>query len=71
MRIADDAHDPEPRRPAERKNDGSGRRFTVAVVDEQQAPIIQRIFTEYLANRGLKAIAHQLNHECIPSPSSV
>ncbi|MFN0249679.1 MAG: recombinase family protein, partial [Kofleriaceae bacterium] len=54
----------------ERKSDGSGRRFTVAVVDDQQAPIVQRIYAEYLANRGLKAIAHQLNHEGVPSPSA-
>jgi len=45
-------------------------RLSSSVVDEQQAPVIQRIFTEYLANRGLKAIAHQLNHEGVPSPSA-
>ncbi len=42
----------------------------MAVVDEKQAPIIERIFAEYLANRGLKVIAHQLNNEGVPSPSA-
>ncbi|MEJ7598492.1 MAG: recombinase family protein [Kofleriaceae bacterium] len=54
----------------ERQNDGSGRRFTIAVVDEQQAAIIRRIYTEYLAKRGFKAIAHQLNNEGILPPSA-
>ncbi len=54
----------------ERKSDGSGRRFTIAVVDEQQAPVVERIYREYLAGRGLKQIAHQLNHEGVPAPSA-
>ena len=54
----------------ERTNDGSGRHYTIAVVDEQQAAIVRRIYNEYLANRGLKAIAHQLNHEGVPAPSA-
>ena len=54
----------------ERKSDGSGRRYTVAVVDERQAPVVERIFRDYLANRGLKQIAHQLNNEGIPAPSA-
>lgn len=54
----------------ERQNDGSGRRYTIATVNEQHAAIIRRIYAEYLANRGLKAIAHQLNNEGIPAPSA-
>lgn len=49
---------------------GSGRRYTTAVVDPAQAPIVERIFREYLAGRGLKAIAHQLNHDGVPAPSA-
>ena len=45
----------------ERKNDGAGRRFTTASVDETQAVIIRRIFDDYLSHRGLKQIARQLN----------
>jgi site-specific DNA recombinase len=54
----------------ERHSDGSGRRYTTAVVDPAQAPIVERIFREYLAGRGLKAIAHQLNHDGVPAPSA-
>ena len=54
----------------ERHSDGSGRRFTTAVVDAAQAPIVERIFREYLSGRGLKAIAHQLNHDGVPAPSA-
>jgi DNA invertase Pin-like site-specific DNA recombinase len=53
-----------------RKSDGSGPRFTIAVVDETQAPIVERIYREYLAGRGLKQIAHQLNHEGVHAPSA-
>jgi site-specific DNA recombinase len=54
----------------ERKSDGFGRRFTIAVVDETQAPIVERIYIEYLAGRGLKQIAHKLNDEAVPAPSA-
>jgi site-specific DNA recombinase len=54
----------------ERSSDPSGRRFTVAVVDEDQAAIVRRIFQEYLDGRGLKAIARSLNHEGVASPSA-
>lgn len=54
----------------ERQNDGSGRRFTVAVVNEQEAPVVRRIFVDYLAGRGQKAIAHQLNNEGVTAPSA-
>jgi site-specific DNA recombinase len=52
----------------ERKSDGSGRRYTVANVNEQEALIVQRIYREYLAGRWHKQIAHQLNHEGVPPP---
>ena len=32
----------------ESKNDGTGRRYTTAVIHEVQAPIVRRIFAEYL-----------------------
>src|SRR5450755_4007858 len=47
----------------ERKSDGSGRKYTIAVVNESEAPTVRRIYKEYLLGRGLKQIAHQLNHE--------
>jgi len=54
----------------ERKSDGSGRRYTVAMIDETQAPIVRRIFDEYLAHRGLKQIAHKLNNEGVSAPAA-
>jgi len=52
-----------------RKTDDAFRQYTVAVVDEQQAPIVRRIFDEYLEGRGLKSIAIRLNNEGVPSPT--
>lgn len=54
----------------ERKSDGSGRRFTIAVVDEAQALVIHRIYRDYLEGRGLKPFAHQLNQAAVPAPSA-
>ena len=54
----------------ERKSDGFGRRFTIAVVNDAEAPIVERIYREYLAGRGHKQIAHQLNHDGVPAPSA-
>lgn len=54
----------------ERKSDGSGRKYTVASVNEAEAPIVRRIYDECLAGRGLKQIAHRLNNEGIPAPSA-
>ena len=54
----------------ERKSDGSGRKFTIAVVNDDEAPIVRRIYDECLAGRGIKQIAHRLNDEGIPSPSA-
>lgn len=54
----------------ERKSDGSGRRYTIATVNEAEAPIVERIYREYLADRGFKQIAHTLNDEGVPAPSA-
>jgi site-specific DNA recombinase len=54
----------------ERKSDGSNRKYTLAVVNEAEAVIVRRIYNECLAGRGLKQIAHRLNHEGIPAPSA-
>lgn len=54
----------------ERNSDGSGRKYTVASVNEAEAPIVRRIYDECLAGRGLKQIAHRLNNEGIPAPSA-
>ena len=54
----------------ERKADGAGRRYTIAVVDEQQAPVVERIYREYLAGRGHKQIAHSLNDDGVWSARS-
>jgi hypothetical protein len=52
----------------ERKSDGAGRRFTLASLDDAQAPIVKRIFEEYRDGRGLKAITKGLNREGVPGP---
>src|SRR6266545_4732400 len=54
----------------ERRADPSSRRYTVAVVHEQEAEVVRRIFADYLDGRGLKAIARALNREGVPSPSA-
>lgn len=52
----------------ERRADPSGRSYTIAIVDPQQAEIVRRIFREYREGRGLKLIAHALNAEGVPAP---
>jgi site-specific DNA recombinase len=37
--------------------------------DPQTAPIVKRIFEEYVAGRGCFAIAERLTRDGIPSPS--
>jgi site-specific DNA recombinase len=54
----------------DRRTDGSGRKFTLAVVNETEAPIVRRIYDEYLAGRGLKQIAHRLNTDGAPAPAA-
>lgn len=41
------------------------------VPDERAAPVVRRIFGEYLAGRGLSAIAEQLTADGVPSPRAV
>ena len=38
-------------------------------IDEEQATVVRRIFSEFLAGRSPRAIAQALNREGIPSPS--
>ncbi len=54
----------------ERKSDGSGRRYTVAVINEPEADIVRRIFELFLYDHGIKAIAHILNAEGVRAPSA-
>jgi DNA invertase Pin-like site-specific DNA recombinase len=54
----------------ERRSDPSGRRFTVATVDENEADVVRRIFAEFHLGRGLKAIARGLNRDGIASASA-
>jgi site-specific DNA recombinase len=54
----------------ERKSDGSGRKYTLAIVNDNEAPIVRRIYSEYLEGCGLKQIAHRLNDEGVRAPSA-
>lgn len=45
--------------------DGRGREL---VVEIGQAEVVRRIFTEYAAGAGARAICHQLNHQAVASP---
>ena len=51
-----------------REKDSSGREYTIAVVNEAQAEIVRRIFSEYLNGAGLKRIAVRLNNDHIAPP---
>jgi hypothetical protein len=53
-----------------RNSDGSGRKFTVAIVKDDEARVVRRIYQECLDGRGLRQIAHRLNHEGIAAPSA-
>src|SRR5262249_40728158 len=53
-----------------RKSDTSGRKYTVAVVNEAEAEVVRRIYDDCLADRGIKQIAHRLNEEGVPAPSA-
>lgn len=52
----------------ERQSDGSGRPYTVAVIDDAEAAIVRRIFSMRCDGIGLKKIAFTLNGEGVPSP---
>jgi site-specific DNA recombinase len=47
-----------------------GKRLHVLAPDPQTADVVQRIFAEYLAGKGVKAIAEGLTRDGIPSPSA-
>ncbi|MGW4743039.1 recombinase family protein, partial [Nocardia xishanensis] len=51
-----------------RASDGS--RLRILSLDMATAPVVQRIFRDYIAGRGDKAIAHELNRQAIPSPAA-
>src|SRR5262249_55418675 len=47
-----------------------GKRPRAPAPNPETARVVKRIFAEYLAGRGLKAIAEGLTHDDIPSPSA-
>jgi site-specific DNA recombinase len=48
----------------------NGREYTIAVVNENQAAIVRRIFHQYAGGAGLGAIAKKLNRDRVPPPSA-
>jgi site-specific DNA recombinase len=46
-----------------------GKRLHALAPDPQTAPVVRRIFAEYLSGKGFKAIAEGLTSDGIPSPS--
>ena len=62
-RLGDAGAHPNPGKAAD------GRRLHRLEPDPIAAPIVQRIFAEYIGGRGLFAIAERLNDDGIPSPS--
>jgi len=62
--LADAGPHPNPAKAAD------GKRLHVLAPDPETAPIVKRIFAEYLSGRGLKAIAEGLTRDDIPSPSA-
>jgi site-specific DNA recombinase len=47
-----------------------GKRLHALAPDPQTADVVRRIFTDYLAGKGVKAIAEALTADGIPSPSA-
>jgi hypothetical protein len=62
--VTDAGPHPNPRKAAE------GYRLRVLTVDETSASVVRRIFAEYLAGRGDRAIANGLNRDAVPCPSA-
>jgi DNA invertase Pin-like site-specific DNA recombinase len=62
--LADIGPHPNPAKAAD------GKRLHALAPDPSTAPVVRRIFAEYLAGRGLKAIAEGLTRDDIPSPSA-
>lgn len=63
-RLADAGAHPNPGKAAD------GKRLHQLEVDPTAAPIVQRIFGQYIAGRGYFAIAQDLTRDGIPSPSA-
>lgn len=63
-RLADAGAHPNPAKAAD------GRRLHVLEPHPTYAPVVQRIFADYLSGTGIKAIASALTAEGIPSPSA-
>lgn len=53
-----------------RRKNADGSEYTHAVINENQAAIVRRIFREFAEGRGLKAIVIGLNDDRIPSPAA-
>lgn len=62
-RLTDAGPHPNPAKAAD------GKRLHRLEPDPATAPTVRRIFTEYLAGRGIHAIAERLTRDKIPSPS--
>ncbi|MBT8240920.1 MAG: recombinase family protein, partial [Acidimicrobiia bacterium] len=63
-RLADAGPHPNPAKSAD------GRRLHVLEPHPTYAPVVQRIFADYLCGAGIKAIATELTNQGIPSPSA-
>ena len=63
-RLVDAGPHPNPAKAAD------GKRLHVLAPDPQTSDVVRRIFAEYLAGKGLKAIAEALTSDGIPSPSA-
>ncbi|MFJ1767852.1 recombinase family protein [Amycolatopsis sp. NPDC088138] len=62
--VVDGGPHPNPRKAAE------GFRLRLLALDESAAEVVRRIFAEYLAGNGDRAIANGLNRDGIPCPSA-
>lgn len=62
--LADAGAHPNPGKAAD------GKRLHQLEVDGSAAPVVERIFAEYIAGRGYFAIAQDLTRDGIPSPSA-
>jgi site-specific DNA recombinase len=63
-RLGDAGAHPNPSKAAD------GKRLHQLEIDPTSAPIVMRIFTEYLTGRGIYAIAEGLTRNGVPSPSA-
>ena len=63
-RLADAGPHPNPGKAA------AGQRCHRLEVDADTAPVVRRIFAEFLTGRGVSAVANRLNADAIPCPSA-